>query len=256
MLRTALRPRWLALLFVVLLAASGMALLGTWQLDRARANGSSAASETAAAEAAPKPIGAVIKARETFPKDAVGVRVTASGHWDGARRLLVAGRELGGRSGYWVLLPLVLADGSAVPVVRGWIASPDDPSASTAIDQEVTVTGLLQPSEPAQDLAPGRSDGLPDGQIAYVSMPDLLGHWTANPLVTGFVVQQSQAPATGAAPAVVPPPPPHQGYDWRNLSYAVQWWVFAGIGLLFWWRLVRDDHRGLLPTSRADTVTP
>ena len=110
----------------------------------------------------------------------------------------------------------------------------------------MTVTGLLQPSEPAADRAPGTGTGLPAGQVRFVDMPDLLRGWT-HPLVTGFVVQQEQSPATGPAPAAVPPPPPEQGYDWRNLSYAVQWWLFAGCGLFLWYRLVRDDSRGLLP---------
>ena len=39
MLRTALKPRWLALLAVVLVAAAVMARLGEWQLDRARDQG-------------------------------------------------------------------------------------------------------------------------------------------------------------------------------------------------------------------------
>jgi hypothetical protein len=39
---------------------------------------------------------------------------------------------------------------------------------------------------------------------------------------------------------------------WQNLSYALQWFVFAGFGLFMWWRLVRDDHRGTL--RRAATI--
>ena len=39
MLRTALKPRWLALLVVVLVAAAVMARLGEWQLGRAREQG-------------------------------------------------------------------------------------------------------------------------------------------------------------------------------------------------------------------------
>jgi hypothetical protein len=30
--------------------------------------------------------------------------------------------------------------------------------------------------------------------------------------------------------------------DWRNLAYAVQWWLFAAFGVFMWWRVVRDDH--------------
>ena len=38
-----------------------------------------------------------------------------------------------------------------------------------------------------------------------------------------------------------------------SIAYSLQ---IAGFGLFFWYRLVRDDHRGLLagPPDRADTV--
>jgi cytochrome oxidase assembly protein ShyY1 len=258
MLRTALRPRWLALLVVVLLAATGMAMLGQWQLNRARERGREPArrAEQALERAAPKPLEQVIAPRQTFPKDAVNVRVRATGSWDGARRLLVAGRPLGDRIGYWVLVPLRLADGSAVPVVRGWVASPSDPAATgpTGVtSRRVTVVGLLEPSEPPIQRAPGQGTGLPADQLARVAAPDLVNRWPYS-LTTGFVVEQGQTPATGPAPAAVPPPTSADSLDLQNLSYAVQWWLFAGFGLFLWWRLVRDDYRtDLVP---PDLVPP
>jgi cytochrome oxidase assembly protein ShyY1 len=245
-LRTALRPRWLALLVAVLLAATGMAFLGQWQLERAQLHGRQPAerAERAKQRALPVPVEQVLAARQTFPKDAVDTPVSATGRWDGARRLLVAGREQGGRTGYWVLLPLQLADGSAVPVVRGWVVSPSDPAATApAGGRDVRVVGLLQPTEPPVQRAPGQGSGLPDGQLDRIAAPDLVNAWPY-PLITGFVVQQTESPATGAVPAPVPPPTPAEGLDLRNLSYAVQWWLFAMFGLWLWWRLVRDDHTG------------
>jgi cytochrome oxidase assembly protein ShyY1 len=255
-LRTALAPRWLALLLVMLLAATAMVLLGRWQLDRAREHGKEPVERVARAQvtATPKPVEQVIAPRQTFPKDAVNVRVSATGRWDGAHRLLITGRDLGGRPGYWVLVPLRLADGSALPVVRGWVASPSDPaaagpanptSAAGSVDPSglatVQVIGLLQPTEAPQDHAPGQSAGLPADQLARIAATDLVNRWPY-PLITGFVVEQSQAPATGPAPALVPPPLPNGGLDLLNVFYAFQWWLFALISLILWWRLVRDDH--------------
>jgi cytochrome oxidase assembly protein ShyY1 len=255
-LRTALRPRWLALLVVVLLAASGMIGLGRWQFDRAREHGREPVERARRAQqrATPKPLEQVLSPRQTFPKTAVDVRVTATGSWDGAHRLLVTGRKLGPRTGYWVLVPLRLADGSAVPVVRGWVASPSDPAAAgpagPVAGGRVTVVGLLQPSEPPADLAPGRSSGLPADQLDRVAATDLVNRWPY-PLITGFVVQQTQSPATGPVPSPVPPPLPDGGLDLLNVFYALQWWLFAALALFFWWRLVRDDHLG-----RPDALAP
>ena len=64
MLRTALRPRWLVALGLVLVAATGMSLLGQWQLDRARERGAEA---DAAREARTRPLAEVLRARLTFP---------------------------------------------------------------------------------------------------------------------------------------------------------------------------------------------
>ena len=252
MLRTALRPRWLALLVVVLVAASAMALLGQWQLNRAREHRRVPAeqAERARERATPVPIGQVVAPRQTFPRDGVNTRVQATGSWDPAHRLLVTGRDVNGRTGFWVLVPLRLADGSAVPVVRGWVASASDPAAVGPVGDGVQVIGLLQPSEPSAERDPGQASGLPADQVNRVSATELVKLWPY-PLITGFVVQQSQTPATGPAPVPVPPPAVDPGLDLQNLSYAVQWWLFAGLGLIFWWRLVRDDHRGELEPRRT-----
>jgi cytochrome oxidase assembly protein ShyY1 len=199
------------------------------------------------------PVQQVLAPRQTFPRDRVNTRVSAVGDWDPAHRLLVRGRELNGRNGFWVLVPLRLADGSAVPVIRGWVASASDPAAAAPTGQDVQVIGLLQPSEPPSQRAPGETGGLPADQVDRVAVTELVNRWPY-PLITGFVVQQSQVPATGPAPVVVPPPTADSGLDLQNLSYAVQWWLFAGLGLFFWWRLVRDDHRGELEVHLPATV--
>ena len=86
--------------------------------------------------------------------------------------------------------------------------------------------------------------------LQRIAAPSLVNRWPY-PLITGFVVQQTESPVTGARPAPVPPPTPADGLDLRNLSYAVQWWLFAMFGLWLWWRLVRDDHRGRLAPGPA-----
>jgi len=241
-LRTALRPRWLALLVIVLLAATAMARLGQWQLDRARQE--SRAAEQARQPGRPAPILDVLRARQTFTGAVADRLVVAEGRWDPQRQLLIPGRRLDGLTGLWVLTPLRLADGSAVAVVRGWVPEPGAAAAAPPPDAEVSVTGRLRPAEPAADRAPGDSAGLPAGQLERVAVVQLIQRWPY-PLLTGYLVQTGQTPpATGPAPKLVPSEPSGGGLALRNVSYALQWWLFAGFGLFLWWRLVRDEHLG------------
>lgn len=257
MLRTALKPRWLVLLAVALGLATVMAGLGQWQLDRARENGRREAVQAATSRPA-VPLTDLLAPRRTFTNAQADRPVTVSGRWDPAHQLLVDDRYLDGVHGFWVLTPLVLADGSAVPVVRGWVPSADDEAAApgavagTAPGQEVRLAGVLRPGEPPVDREPGAGAGLPAGRIDGVDLTQLVQRWPQR-LYAGYVVLTAQEPAPdGASPRLVPPTAPsNQTLAWQNLSYALQWFVFAGFLLLLWFRLVRDDHRGRLPQVAA-----
>ncbi len=245
MWRTALRPRWLALLVLVLLVASGMAWLGSWQLDRAREQGSAAQRDRVAAP--PVALQSLFGARQRFPTEGADRPVWVSGRWEPQDELLVTDRRQDGVLGYWVLTPLRLDDGSAVPVVRGFTASGDQAVASSALlpSGEVRVDGVLRPGEPAVVRRPGGSSGLPPGQLERIDPVELIERWSG-PLFTGYVVA---VPAAGQGLAAVPVVSERSSLALQNLSYAVQWWIFAGFGLWLWWRLVRDDHQGVLGGS-------
>jgi len=249
-LRTALKPKWLALLAVVLVLASGMAWLGTWQLQRAHERSAEAIAKRQ--DVPPTPLAGLLKARQTFPGNLVDKPVVVTGTWDGQRQLLVAGKQLGGRTGFWVLTPLVLDNASAVGVVRGWVASPSDPAAAApATTGPVSVRGILKPGEPRPDQTPGQAGGLPPDQIDAVAPAELVKLWP-RPLLTGYVVAKQVTPAIRPAPKQVQTVVPGGGgLALQNLSYAIQWWIFAAFGLFLWFRLVRDDHRGLLAPASA-----
>jgi cytochrome oxidase assembly protein ShyY1 len=253
-LRTALKPRWLALLALVLVTAAVMARLGEWQLDRARQKGER--DRIAAARARPVvPLTSILTPRTAFPSADADRRVTVRGSWDKARQLLVPGRNLGDVTGLWVLTPLRLPDGSGVPVVRGWVPDAGDASADPGAlpSGEVTLDGVLQPGEPVAGLQPGDASGVPAGQVALVAAPLLVQRWPY-PLMTGYLVQTGATPAPGGEAATlraVPPSTGGGGLALQNLSYALQWWLFSALGLFFWWRLVRDDHRGRLGPDPA-----
>ncbi|HEX8496196.1 MAG TPA: SURF1 family protein [Actinomycetales bacterium] len=240
MLRTALQPRWLALLALILAMCALFGWLGSWQLAVARDNG----AQKAAAEAREQPVVPVqdlLPAQQTFPAEADGRAVSASGTYDPERQVLVPERLQDGISGWWVVTALRTTQGALLPVVRGWVPSAGDPRAraDAVPGGRVSLTGVLQPD----DAAPLEPSSLPPGQLAQVDAAVLVNLW-GGPIHNGYVLLTTQDPATTAAqPVPVPPPSGTAGrVDWRNVAYAVQWWVFGGFALVLWWKMVRQDH--------------
>jgi cytochrome oxidase assembly protein ShyY1 len=237
-LRTALKPRWLALLALVLGVIVGFTTLGLWQLDVARDEGTQQAQTEALARPV-VPLTSVARPSTALSSEAVGRVVTAVGRYDQSRQTLITGRRLGDAVGMWVMTPLILDDGALLPVVRGFVT---DPAQAGLADQgRLTVTGMLAPPE----APPDRKVDLPPGRLATLDLADLVNRWDAE-LYSGFIFATGQAPPMSPAAARVTPVPPPQAQSgaiqWRNLAYALQWWLFAGFALYMWWRMVRDDH--------------
>ncbi len=241
MLRTALRPRWLGLFALLLVVVAACVELGLWQLGVARDTGRAEAVAAAAGRPVTE-IDAVIAPHSAFPAEASSRRVTATGRYVPGQRL-VAGRRLDGRSGYWVLTPLVLdrgADaGATLPVVRGFVSDPVAPRPPAGT---VEVEGALAPGE--SPPGPGEQP-VPDGQLASVDLSVLVNVWRGD-LYNAFVFAIAERrPGDGAVPADgvrrVPPPRVDSGLAWRNAAYAVQWWVFGAFAVWMWFRMVRDD---------------
>ncbi len=240
MLRTALSPRWLGLLAAVLVVCAVFGWLGSWQLGVARDRGAEAAARELRARPA-APLDEVVTPQRPFTADAVARRVTAVGSYDPDRTVLVPERLQRGRPGWWVVTALRSASGAWLPVVRGWVASPDDVSALPASvpTGPVSVAGVLQPDDPPA----ARTVVLPPGQLGQVDAADLVNRWGA-PIYNGYLLLTTErAPVTAPQPERVPPPAyVPQGIAWRNAAYAVQWWVFAGFALVLWWKMVRQEH--------------
>ncbi|MET8139193.1 SURF1 family protein [Sphaerisporangium sp. NPDC005288] len=260
MLRTLLSPRLVGLHLVTIVLVVAFAFLGRWQLGVFEESG----RPHAVADPAPVALTTLVPPGGRMPAAAGGRRVAAQGAYDPSRQLLVAeraptvetggGAATGGDDGYWLLTPLTLADGTVIPVVRGWVPSPTDP-ATAVPDGAVSVTGRVLPPEPT-DFARRRTAPLPAGQVATVSTAELVNLWRGVRLRDGFVVATDQ---TGAVPragsavraVAVPPPTESGGFTWRNLAYAAQWWIFAGFAVLMWFHFVRDTVRAARPGHAA-----
>jgi surfeit locus 1 family protein len=275
-LRNALRPRWLALLALVLLVCVAFSWMGSWQLGVARDKGAEQARREVVRS--PRvPVEQVLQPQQGFPVVADGRRVDVRGRYDPGRHVLVSGRLQHGVSGWWVVTAVRTSAGAWLPVVRGWVASPADAtaSASRVPTGPVRLEGVLQPDDPPAEAtgsdagsdaaSAAASDGAPDGgtpagaaprRLAALDAAELVNLW-GPPIYNGFLVLTAEQ-ATGTAPPgpqrVPPPTLRPSGLAWRNVAYAVQWWVFAAFALVLWWKMVQQDARERQAAARGGIV--
>jgi len=242
-LRTALKPRWLGLFAVLVVVVVACVQLGLWQLHIAQDKGLADALRKAH-EARPALLDTVIRPHQAFPNPQSGRAVTAVGEYAASDQFLVGPRRLEGRTGFWVVVPLVVEEtGARVAVVRGFATDatrPVEPPGGT-----VSVDGSLAPGE-SPAAAPTGLPAWPQEARGSVDLAALVNEWP-DELYNAFVFAQSEKSSTGAGIAVptglerVPPPEVTGGLKWRNAAYAVQWWVFAAFAAFMWVRMVRED---------------
>ncbi len=261
MYRFLLTPRWWGINVFVLLAIPFCVFMGSWQLGRFEDRVQD--HRDAGVQAAENKREAARPLTEMLPVDKAtsGKQVTASGRY--GRQLLVPGRELDGRKGFYVLTLLRTDEGKALPVVRGWLPGAADPAKAPAPPGgEVTVTGALQASETPGDNGVPSQGGLPAGQTAAISaasLVNLVPYDVYDAWVTLDRADSGMKPVPAAAPN-------DTGLDlkaFQNLGYTGEWFVFAGFVVFMWFRLLRrevefarDAELGLLPEGDEDAEGP
>jgi surfeit locus 1 family protein len=221
--------RWILATLLVFAGSAVLVRLGIWQLDRLAQQRAFNAHylETSALprlviKSAPS---ANITQMEYRPVEVTGV-------YDPAHQVELRNQYHENQPGYFLLTPLVLADGTAILIERGWI-----PAAGNATPQDwrqydqpgtLTVRGSLRLGEtqpemggvPDPTLAPGQTH-LDQWNIVNVERIALQLPYKMPPVF----VQPDPDPALAA------PPYPYQPEividEGSHFSYALQWFTFA-----------------------------
>lgn len=221
---------------LVLLAVGAAGALGWWQLGAWQDRRDAEALDLTHAE--PLPITDVMGPDDPFPGTAVGQPVTVEGTWVPDGTVLVSGREHDGRDGYWVVTPLAVGGPGdpALPIVRGWVPTPED--APPAAAGQAEETAWLQPPEGNTGLT---DDDPGDDVVPQVRIADLIQHVDQD-LYGAFAVATT-AP-DGMEPADLQALPDAGRFTaLRNLLYALEWWVFGGFAVFVWARYLTDALR-------------
>ncbi|PWI43571.1 SURF1 family protein [Streptomyces sp. ICBB 8177] len=252
MYRFLLTRQWVILTLVGLVLMPVMVELGIWQMhrhERENADNSLIAHSLAAPSV---PVEKLTSPGAKVPADDNFRTVTATGHYDPAHQVVVRHRTSADDStiGFYLVTPLILNDGKAVLVNRGWIASQEDPTSFPTVPAtpkgQVTITGRIRPDETTASTSIQDKPGLPPRQIMLINSDKLRGQ-LSEPLLHGYVEVTHTSPAPPAGqPQQVPPPTPGDtdgGYSPPHLAYAWQWWLFVVMVPVGWIILVRREHR-------------
>jgi cytochrome oxidase assembly protein ShyY1 len=245
--RFLLTPRWIALALVMTLAAATMVGLGLWQLSRYHLRSEINARIDAAAQAPPQPLAQVLQAPADSgvgpapsQEDSWSV-VAATGRYDVAHEIVARARTFDGTAGFEIITPLVLADGTAILVDRGFLAATSGvateiPAVPAAPNGEVVVVGRVHAPE-SRATAP---ELLGDRLVVRRIDPFKIAEAVPYPLYGGYLTLASQTPP---ATAELTPLPPDRQNPALNAGYTVQWWAFAALTLFgFGYLAYRQAH--------------
>ncbi len=214
--------RRIGLVVVALVVTVVCVRLGFWQLDRLHGRRAVNALLVAKESAPPVDVAGV-----TDPATLAYAHVTATGTYDPAHEIILSGRTFQDQPGNHVLTPLVLANGSAILVDRGWVpldvGTPPVGGATAPPAGTVTVAGLALPPDAVSDPPPSPAPSVVTRiDVGVAGLPYRLA-----PVY--LLLGTQDPPQTGGLPAAVPPPVPDEG---PHLSYAFQWFSFAAIAVV------------------------
>lgn len=231
--------RRLAWALAALCLAGLFVRLGFWQLSRAT-DKTAWAEGLAAAATAPALDNAAWLAGDV-QASALHHRVKLEGEWWPEHAVYLENRTMGGRSGFVLVMPLVLDSAHVVVVQRGWLPRHQiDPARLAPVDTpqgRVRVEGVISaPPSRYFSLGEGAEDGLVRSNLDWAAYAQALQRD-----IGAVSVRQTGADSEGLRRAWDPIDakiPTHYGY-------AVQWFALAALTvfLYVWLQIISPKRR-------------
>lgn len=226
--------RWQGFTVIVIVAIVAFGLLSAWQWSRAEEERQARISQIEQTEQDPEPLDrALATLTDPLPSD-FRLPVGVTGRYVEDSTVLIRQRPLEGRNGFWVATLLESDTGTRIWVNRGWIptvgAATAVVTAPAAPSGDVTVTGWLVPSEITRE----EITDLPDGQVRWLDTAVLPG--SDEPV---YIERVASDPAETDVRALPLP----EIDETQNISYAIQWIIFATVAMVGWVFFLRREAR-------------
>ncbi|MEZ4729237.1 MAG: SURF1 family protein [Caldilineaceae bacterium] len=217
--------RWWYVTIFVILGVVFLARLGFWQLDRLEQR--RAYNQLVAERWDQAPFNLNENALPAQFDELGYRRIEATGTFDYEHQIVLKNQNRETAPGVNLITPLLLPDGQAILVARGWIpydqSKPEQWAQFTEATGEATVVGLIQESQVLPGAAPPTA---PQTEWFRIDV-EAIQRQMPYPLLPIFL---AQLPEPGHGYADLPyREVPFELTEGNHFSYALQWFMFAAI---------------------------
>jgi len=241
-------PRWAGYLALVIVFAVACCALGTWQLNRRAEALTEVARIDANYDADPIPVAEALPDPASFDPDARWRVVSLVGEYLTDEEVVIRNRPFAGSSGFEVVTPFRLDDGTVFFVNRGWIAQapngrPSEYAAPPTGQMEITARLKAGEGTISGRTASGR-------ELATIDL-DELAERVGEPSYTGaYGIQVQDRTDANEPPLAAARPERDEG---PHLSYALQWYVFALLAFIGLGWAANQERKALAEASGSMT---
>ncbi|GAA2023756.1 hypothetical protein GCM10009819_03150 [Agromyces tropicus] len=243
--RFLVAPRWAGYLALVIVFAIACSALGTWQLNRRAEALAEVARIDANYDAEPIPLADALPDPAGFDIDQRWQVVSASGKYLTQAEVVVRNRPFQGSTGFEVITPFLLDDGTVFMVDRGWIPQDSDGRPSEIAPPpsgEVEVVARLKAGE---DTIAGRTSS--GSELATIDLDEVSDRIGAPAYTGAYGILVQDGADAGDPPLALPRPVRDEG---PHLSYALQWFVFALLAFVALGWFANQERRALAGDAR------
>ncbi len=246
MYRFLLSRRWVGFAVFVLVLAAVCAWLGNWQFQRLDSRKDHNALVEKHFKVAPVSLATFTNVDKPLPAGDEWTRISARGSYDVAHQYIVKYQTREEGPGVNVVTPLVMADGNAILVDRGWFKTAANAAAVTNVPPPpsgtVDISGWMRVNNGADKDAVTPHDG----EVRAISSEGA-ARVVPYDLYDGYVNLRKQAPQSQTPLAPEPMPDMGQG---PHFFYALQWLFFGLLAVFGWFYFARVEAK---ETSERET---